>query len=228
QHPLLEVDEIGDDVGGTEVTRRHRQQVDHRGRIGSLSGAENGDQIHPCAHQSCREDQRRAASTTEVRPTANPTIHPATFWLTRIAPRIVARPMMPPVASTRIDTRSIAVRRRARPGIIPCAAPPDERPEVDEGPADTSFGCRSDRVSGPTITTTPDMSMRTDFDALPGSGAPLPRSATEDSLSSRYTQPKAVPVRRHGSSATVRTSVGARPRASSASGWPGLFAATAG
>jgi hypothetical protein len=32
---------------------------------------------------------------------------------------MVARPMMPPVASTRMEPRSSLVRRRARAGIIP-------------------------------------------------------------------------------------------------------------
>jgi hypothetical protein len=68
---------------------------------------------------SCRDDHKRAARITDVSPTASPTIQPATSWLTSTAPRMVARPMMPPVASTRMEPRSSFVRRRARPGIIP-------------------------------------------------------------------------------------------------------------
>jgi len=63
--------------------------------------------------------QSKTAMVTKVTPTARPTIQPATSWLTSAAPRIVAMPTIPPVATTRMDARSILVRRRSRPGTMP-------------------------------------------------------------------------------------------------------------
>jgi len=57
---------------------------------------------------------------TDVNPQASPTIQPATSWLTRTAPRSVAIAMIPPVAMTRTKPRSITLRRRSRPGNMPC------------------------------------------------------------------------------------------------------------
>ena len=57
---------------------------------------------------------------TDVNPMASPTIQPATSWLTRTAPRSVAIAMIPPVAMTRTKPRSITLRRRSRPGNMPC------------------------------------------------------------------------------------------------------------
>ncbi len=46
-------------------------------------------------------------------PTATPTIQPATFWLTSTAPKMVAMPTTPIVASSRVEARSCKPRRRA-------------------------------------------------------------------------------------------------------------------
>lgn len=61
---------------------------------------------------SCREDHSTAARITEVRPTTRPTIQPATPCPPSTAPSSTAMPMMPPVARTRIDTRSTLERLR--------------------------------------------------------------------------------------------------------------------
>ena len=72
---------------------------------------------------SCRDDQSSAARTTDVAATTRPTIQPATSWPTSTAPRTTPMPTIPPVAITRIKPRSIPVRRRSRPGTIPCGRP---------------------------------------------------------------------------------------------------------
>jgi hypothetical protein len=56
--------------------------------------------------------------------TTSPTIQPPTSWPTSTAPRTTAMPMMPPVATRRIEPRSSFVRRRSRPGTMPCGRPP--------------------------------------------------------------------------------------------------------
>jgi hypothetical protein len=110
-HPMLWRRLCCSACGSSPPTRRCSSAIEppagstlppeRRGSRFAVRGLLQNEDMVSTRDKSCRDDHRTAARLTDVRPTARPTIQPA-LWLTRT----VARPMMPPVASTRMEPRS--------------------------------------------------------------------------------------------------------------------------